>query len=42
QILSTCSNKALDISGGNRASGANIQIYSSNKSKAQLWKFTAE
>ena len=30
--------KVLDVSGGSSSNGANVQIYDSNMSRAQLWK----
>ena len=37
RIVNIASGKALDVSGGNRANGANIQIFSQNGTAAQNW-----
>lgn len=34
------SNRALDVTGGSKSDGANIQVYNGNNSYAQKWKLT--
>ena len=41
-IKSMNTNKVLDISGASKANGTNVQIYSLNNTKAQIWKVTYE
>ncbi len=36
------SGKCLDVSGGNRDDGANVQLWSCNRSDAQAWTLTAD
>ena len=40
-MISQKSGRVMDINNGGSNSGANVQLYVSNRTKAQTWKFTA-
>ncbi len=40
-LSNAATGKVLDVSGGKKSSGTNVQVYASNSSIAQQWSFTA-